>query len=272
MINPLVSFIIPYFNAGSTIQETIDSIFNQSYPNFDIWLINDGSTDPLSIEKLKTFEGNEKIHVLHQENAGPSSARNAAIVKSTTDFYVLIDSDDLIEEDAISFALQRIEGYDVLFGDCLYFGVRNDIKKQRIPTLDEILIANPIAVCTIIRASVFDDVLFDPELNKLGLEDWEFWIHLFSKNYKFAYFEKIMFRIRVNDNSRTFQVANKNLEKTKKYIVQKHAEILYVEYNRIFKENKDLKNVIDFKIGRFMLSPYRYLKQKIRKNGKIFNT
>ena len=55
MKTPLVSFIIPYFNAGSTIQETIDSIFNQSYTNYDIWLINDGSTDPFSIEKLKEF-------------------------------------------------------------------------------------------------------------------------------------------------------------------------------------------------------------------------
>ena len=56
MSSPLVSFIIPYFNAGTTIQETIDSIFNQSYPNFDIWLINDGSTDQYSIDKLKDFE------------------------------------------------------------------------------------------------------------------------------------------------------------------------------------------------------------------------
>jgi glycosyltransferase involved in cell wall biosynthesis len=59
--SPLVSFIIPYFNAGETIQETIDSIFNQSYINFDIWLINDGSTDTQSIKKLKDFVGNEKI-------------------------------------------------------------------------------------------------------------------------------------------------------------------------------------------------------------------
>ena len=97
MLNPLVSFIIPYYNSGTTIQETIDSIFNQSYSNFDVWLINDGSTDQYSIDKLKDFEGNEKIHLLNQENAGPSSARNKAILISKADFFVFLDSDDLIE-------------------------------------------------------------------------------------------------------------------------------------------------------------------------------
>ena len=66
MKTPLVSFIIPYFNAGSTIQETIDSIFNQSYTNYDIWLINDGSTDTFSIEKLKDFDIKSKELFIHK--------------------------------------------------------------------------------------------------------------------------------------------------------------------------------------------------------------
>lgn len=104
---PLVSFIIPYYNSGETIQETIDSIFNQSYPHFDIWLINDGSTDQLSIDKLKEFEGNDKIHLLHQENAGPSVARNKAIQLSSAEFIVPLDADDLVVTTAISECVHR---------------------------------------------------------------------------------------------------------------------------------------------------------------------
>ena len=265
MSGPLVSFIIPYYNAGTTIQETIDSIFKQSYSNFDIWLINDGSTDPFSIKKLKDFEGNEKIHILHQENAGPSTARNNAILASNSKYYVPLDSDDLIEKETLSFAIENIQEYDVAVGDCMYFGARNDLKKQKIPTSEEILMNNPIAVCTIIKASVFKDILFDPQLDKLGLEDWEFWIHLFSKNYNFIYFEKVFFKIRVSENSRTFQVANNNLMATKKYVFKKHSEFLYSQYSQLFREKKDFTRLIDYKIGNWLLLPYRIIKRNLKK-------
>ena len=55
---PKVSFIIPYYNAGSTIDETISSIVEQPFKDFDIWIINDGSSDEASIAKLKTLEQN----------------------------------------------------------------------------------------------------------------------------------------------------------------------------------------------------------------------
>jgi glycosyltransferase involved in cell wall biosynthesis len=265
MSNSLVSFIIPYFNAGSTIQETIDSIFNQSYPNFDIWLVNDGSTDQHSIDKLKEFEGNEKIHLLDQENAGPSTARNKGILNSNADFFVFLDADDLIEKETLNFALENIGEYDVLFGDCTYFGQRNSIKKQVLPSSQEILINNPIAVCTLTKATTIKQILFDSTLDKIGLEDWELWIHLFSLDYKFIYFDQLLFKIRVLENSRTFQVANKNIPIAKKYIFKKHSEFVHAEYLSIYQEKKEIVSNIDYKIGKWILYPYRLIKQSIKK-------
>ena len=265
MSSPLVSFIIPYYNAGSTIQETIDSIFNQSYPNFDIWLINDGSTDQYSIDKLKDFEGNAKIHLLQQENAGPSTARNKGILNSKADFFVFLDSDDLIETYTLKFSIENIDDNDVLFGDCLYFGVKNSIKKQVLPSKAQILINNPIAVCSLTRASTIKQILFDPSLDKIGLEDWELWIHLFSLDYKFIYFNKLLFKIRVLDNSRTFQVANKNVEIAKNYIFKKHSDFLYNQYIDVNYEKKEIVSNIDYKIGKMLLYPYRKIKKIIRK-------
>jgi len=266
MSTPLVSFIIPYFNAGTTIQETIDSIFNQSYPNFDIWLINDGSTDQFSIDKLKEYEANDKIHLLHQENAGPSTARNKGIINSNADFFVFLDADDLIEKETLNFALDNIGEHDVLFGDCSYFGKRNSVKKQVLPSSQEILINNPIAVCTITKARTIKEILFDPSLDKIGLEDWELWIHLFSLDYKFIYCDQLLFKIRVLENSRTFQVANKNLLIAKKYIYKKHSEFVFKEYLNIYQEKKKIVSNLDYKIGKLILQPYRLIKQKIKKN------
>lgn len=265
---PLVSFIIPYYNAGATIQETVDSIFNQTYPNFDVWLINDGSTDPYSLEQLKQFEGNEKIHLLHQENAGPSTARNKGILNSKADFFVFLDSDDMIEKETLTFSLENIGDNDVLFGDCLYFGDKNSIKKQLLPSKAQILMNNPIAVCSITRASTIKQILFDPSLDKIGLEDWELWIHLFSLNYKFVYFEKCLFKIRVTEDSRTFRVANNNIEIAKNYIFNKHSKFLYEQYKLTFSKIKGIENNIDYKIGKLLLYPYRKIKAKA--NEKLF--
>jgi glycosyltransferase involved in cell wall biosynthesis len=264
MKTPLVSFIIPYFNAGSTIQETIDSIFNQTYPNYDIWLINDGSTDPLSIEKLKEFEGVKKIHLIHQENLGPSSARNNAIQNSESDYVIFLDSDDLIEKETLIFSIENIGDNDVLFGDCHYFGKKNSLKKQELPSKEQILLNNPIAVCALVRLSTLKNTLFDEELNKLGLEDWELWIHLFSKDCTFLYFNKVLFYIRVIDNSRTFQVANKNIKIAKNYIFKKHSNFLYEQYKSVYYEKKEIVSNIDFRIGKLLFYPYRIIKGLIK--------
>ncbi|MFA7273193.1 MAG: glycosyltransferase family A protein [Crocinitomicaceae bacterium] len=262
--SPLVSFIVPYFNSGTTIQETMDSIFNQSYSNFDVWLINDGSTDEHSIEKLKDFEENAQIKILHQENTGPSTARNKAILLSNAEFFVFLDSDDLIEKDTLSFAIKNIADYDVLFGNCIYFGKDNFIKKQELPSPEQILLYNSIAVCTITKAKTIKTILFDEGLDKIGLEDWELWIHLFSEGKKFIYIDKVFFKIRVIDNSRTFQVANKNIKNAKKYIFTKHAEFLYEQYLGVCSKKKEIVQNIDYKIGKLIFQPYRILKKVIK--------
>jgi glycosyltransferase involved in cell wall biosynthesis len=263
--SPLVSIIIPYFNSGKTIQETIDSVFNQSYKNFDIWIVNDGSTDIDSIEKLKDFEDHNQIHIINQKNFGPSTARNNAINRSKAEYIVFLDSDDLIEKYTLTKGLNFIGEADVLFGDCILFGEKNEIKKQQIPSKEAILNANPIAICAIFRASIFSEIQFDSYLDKLGLEDWELWIHLSSKDFKFVYIEEIFFQIRVNENSRTYNVANKNIEETKKYIFNKHSYFLYLQFVAVSAEKKEVMRLIDLRLGRFILKPYRFFKHNFIK-------
>jgi glycosyltransferase involved in cell wall biosynthesis len=258
----LISFIIPYFNSGETIQETIDSIFNQSYTNFDIWLINDGSTDQFSIDKLKDFEGNDKIHLLQQENIGPSTARNKVIALSKADFFVFLDSDDLINKETLNFSMKFIGDNDVLFGDCEYFENKIGIKKQFLPTRENILFYNPIAICTITKAETIKKILFEEELNKIGLEDWELWIHLFSKKCNFIYLQKVLFKIRVTSNSRTFTVANSNIETAKKIIFKKHSDFLYEEFKKLFFDKTEIERNIENKVGKLIMLPYRFIKRK----------
>jgi len=264
MTNPLVSFIIPYYNAGETIQETIDSIFKQSYGNFDIWIINDGSTDPFSIEKLKDFEGNEKIHLLHQENAGPSVARNAAIKQSTADFIVPLDADDVINPDSIARSIEVLRDAEVgvAFGDIRYFGMENHVKIQSHFSMDRQLFMNQLAVTALIRKAVYHEVgYYDEFLSKLGLEDWEFWLRVGQSPWKFHKVEGIFFQARSSKNSRTFEVANQNLEQIKQYVYQKHAVIMAECYEKMYYQKKQLLETPDYRIGNWLMKPYRSVKK-----------
>jgi glycosyltransferase involved in cell wall biosynthesis len=265
MNSPLVSFIIPYYNAGATIQETIDSIFNQSYPYFDIWLINDGSTDPISIEKLKDFEGNEKIHVLHQENAGPSVARNKAIQLCIAEFIIPLDADDLIEAITLSACVTRATSdkeIGVVYGNLHHFGESNELKIQQVFATERQLLWNQIAVCCLIRKEVFTSVgYYDEYLSKLGLEDWEFWLCVGQSAWKFSKIEQVHFRIRVVDSSRTYTVANQNLSEIKKYVYKKHSNLVAKQFEAVYYEKKMIMETPDYQIGNFILKPYRFLKR-----------
>jgi glycosyltransferase involved in cell wall biosynthesis len=264
MSKPLVSFIIPYYNAGTTIQETIDSIFNQSYPNFDIWLINDGSTDQFSIDKLKEFEGIEKIHLLHQENAGPSVAKNLGVENARGELICFVDADNIllnnyIEEAVIAF--DENPSIDVVYSDFEYFGDRLGIHKSNKIDSSTIFIGNSVDNCVVIRKTTFLSVKgFDSNLSKLGLEDWELWMNLLKNKKKFFYIEKIHFRYRVISTSRTNITANLNIEKINKYIANKHSDFLSEIYIETYYKNKMTLESIDFRIGKLILSPYRLIK------------
>lgn len=268
-MQPLVSVIIPYYNSGNTIQETIDSVFNQSYPNFEIWIINDGSTDKNSIEKLKDFENNPKINILHQDNAGPSVARNNAIKKSKGKYIVFLDSDNKIRKEYIQKAIDIFstnQNIAIVYSDYNLFGEKSGIHRSLPINSSALVLHNPIDNCVLIRQSVFRQVGgFDEFLSKKGLEDWELWIRLVSNNYRFQYIEEVLFDYRIVNDSRTQGIANKNLEEIKSYIYKKHSDFLAEQYKIIFNKNKHLQNSLEFKIGCKILIPYRFVKRIFKK-------
>lgn len=263
--NPLVSFIIPYFNAAETIQETIDSIFNQTYENFDVWIVNDGSTDPYSIEKIKDFEGNDRIQILHQENAGPSVARNKAIEMSKANFYIPLDSDDLIEKRALESAVGLIIddcSIGAVYGNFEWFGAAQGIKKQAVFQKEKQFLMNQIAVTALIRKDMWKELGgYDIFLSKPGLEDWEFWLKASLSNWNLNHLDFSFFKVRVNQASRTFEVANKNLDLIKKYVFEKHAVDLAQAYEILWYQKKQLAETPDYRIGSYILSPYRLFKK-----------
>ena len=96
---PKVSVIIPTHNSSCTIGETLQSVFSQTYSDFEILLINDGSTDNL-MEVLKGFQ-DSRLQILNYENGGLSVARNRGIDRASGKYLIFLDADDLWSPDKL---------------------------------------------------------------------------------------------------------------------------------------------------------------------------
>lgn len=99
---PLLSLIIPIFNVEKYLDECLESVINQSYKNYEVILVDDGSTDTSGKIADSYAEKYDYISVVHKENGGLSSARNVGIEKSEGEYLFFIDSDDVLDsEDAL---------------------------------------------------------------------------------------------------------------------------------------------------------------------------
>ena len=109
--DPLISIIIPCFNAEKTLEKCLESVVQQSYTNLEIIIIDDGSTDEVSLIYSKFQSNDERILVFKQQNSGVSKARNTGVKAATGDYICFVDSDDWAELNYCS------ELYSLLVGE-----------------------------------------------------------------------------------------------------------------------------------------------------------
>ena len=108
---PLVSVVIPVYNAASTIGETVDSVLQQTYPHLEIVIVNDGSTDETAAV-LAPY--GDRIHVIHQSNGGLASARNTGCRAAKGEFIALMDADDRCVRERIAVQVAVMQRFDNL--------------------------------------------------------------------------------------------------------------------------------------------------------------
>ncbi len=109
---PFVSLIVPIYNVEMYISECVMSLVHQTYENIKIILVDDGSPDNSGaiIDELAGYD--KRIHVIHKENGGVSSARNAGIAAAEGKYIMFVDGDDYVEPDYVSYFVSMMEGYD----------------------------------------------------------------------------------------------------------------------------------------------------------------
>lgn len=200
---PLVSVIIPNYNHAHYVSDAINSVLAQEYRNYEIIVVDDGSTDN-SREVVTTF--GEPVQYIYQENAGLSAARNTGITSSKGSLIGVLDADDMYEPDCFGTLVPALQ--DNPDADGIYCGYQFvDHANNLLPQIE----ARPVAHDTLydalldgnffvpesilLRRYVYDNVgLFDESLR--ACEDWDVWLRV-TKQYKIMHSSKILTRHRI---------------------------------------------------------------------------
>lgn len=120
----MISVVIPLYNKENCILDTLQSVLTQSYTNFEVLLVNDGSTDR-SVERVQGIS-DSRIRLIHQQNAGPSAARNHGVNEAHYDWIVFLDADDILLPDSLASFAALTESHPeiAIFCSNFYFHVK----------------------------------------------------------------------------------------------------------------------------------------------------
>ena len=226
---PLVSVIIPCFNHGRYLDEAVNSVLLQTFQDFEIIIVNDGSTDSFTNELLLDYR-RPKTRVIHIENSGVSNARNVGIMESTGRYILPLDADDKILPTYIEKAVREMEQNPILgivYAKAKFFGKSSGELSRTEYHFPEILNRNCIVCTALFKRESWQRVGGYKKEMRDGLEDYEFWISLIEDGAEVFKIPETLFEYRIHTTSRT-TVANKNTIKLVSKIILLHLP-LYIE-------------------------------------------
>ena len=186
---PQISIIIPCYNQGEYLFECIDSLQKQTFQDFEIIIVNDGSSDPSTLNFLKEIKQNSplknKLNILNQENKGLPGARNTGIKKSAGTWILPLDADDKLAPNFLESTLQeaKTQNLDFVATHIQHFGLKNSIYKTHLWKNAQYL-NNFLPYCALFSKEIFENEKYDPQFNQ-GFEDWELWNRILKSPKKF---------------------------------------------------------------------------------------
>ena len=195
---PRVSVILPVYNGANYLRESIDSALAQTYTNYEIIVVNDGSMDGGKTETIALSYGNA-IRYIYKKNGGVASALNAGIRAMTGDYFSWLSHDDLYAPNKLADQIRFIQNIGhscIAYGD--YYLIDDNSKLKGMRKIQHrpsdhflflLITVSPINGCTIlIPRACFDDIgYFDERLKTT--QDYDMWVRL-SKKYRFFHIQK----------------------------------------------------------------------------------
>jgi len=256
--SPSVSVVIPTYNVAPFIAETLNSVFAQTFTDFEVIVVDDGSDDAEELERaLEPYL--ERVRYVRQENLGAGAARNRGVQEARGEFIAFLDSDDLwmpeYLEEQVRFL--RADGYDLAYADALLFGdspIAGKTYMQTAPSVGPVTFLSLVRnECNIITSGV---VARRCVLVKVGLfneslrngQDFELWARLARSGAHLGYQRKVLLRYRCREGSLSGDVMNRLTRETRVY--QHIAD----NYDLTAEERAEVSRTMELQRGAFELA------------------
>jgi glycosyl transferase family 2 len=203
MNTPRISVLLPCFNDGQWIDEALDSVRQQTFQDFEIVVVDDGSTDAATVRKLESID-DSNIRVFRTENRGLPAARNHAAAQARGELFCALDADDrlaatwfekgqalLTSRPEITFVSHWLET----------FGDEHWTWKPERCDLPALLVKNTINGAALVRRAAFQAVGGYDESMRHGCEDWDFWLRLVEAGHQGTIIPEVLFYYRRHSTS-----------------------------------------------------------------------
>ncbi len=239
-----VSVIIPTYNSAEYITEALDSVFAQTYKNYEVIVIDDGSTDNTK-DVLKPYMS--RIKYIYKENGGVSSARNVGIKNAEGEYIAFLDSDDIWLPEKLERQIERFNSepdLGLVYSNCIRFsenGIEQSSRKVKKylegDIFAKILEGYVLPTSTVIAKKLcFDEVGYFDERFSVS-EDYDMWLRI-SRFFKIGYVKGPLVKYRIRTSSIIRSTKIDSLFNAKKAVIEKNIEYL----DKTFNKEKFLKN------------------------------
>ena len=282
-MNILVSIIGPCYNQSHFLNESLQSVLDQTYVDWECIIVNDGSLDNTESIAKQWCEKDNRFSYLYKENGGLSSARNAGITKSDGEYILPLDADDYIQKDYLSKLVPKLYQDDSLaivscYSEFFKKSLNNIIfeLKPEGTTYHYLLYVNQLIATSLFRKICWEEVGGYDETMKKGFEDWEFWIAITKRGWKYKVIEEFLFYYRKSKKSMLVDTLNNHAESNKEYIYKKHREIYIKDFDNCItvlfyglktyrSSEQKIKNSLEYKIAKVICKPYRIVEKVLSK-------
>lgn len=274
-----VSIIITNYNKGSYLEEAIESALSQTYEDFEILIIDDGSTDNSHLI-LQKYEGHSQIRIILQENQRVIKTRNRAIEEANGDLIVQLDGDDVLFGDFVKVAAQEFltdSGSKIIYGNTFFIGAKQGKWELGTYSLNKQLLTNQIVVSAMFMKQDFLEVGGYSEAFADGYEDWDFWLNLIQYGSKVVQLDVPMLKYRILETARNNSISSTVLKNIRATVVEKYPTLYKKHFPNIlelawelerFKELEQSRQLLlqskEYKLGSFILKPFRWIQRKMR--------
>lgn len=226
---PRVTVIVPCYNLGLTLPDTLNSLWSQTRLPDEVIVIDDGSTDPATRDLLDQL-AHERLSVIRQHNTGLPRARNAGIAKATGDWIIPLDADDMLAPTFIEAAL-RASTLDPALGvitshmGCFHDSP-SDPALEYVPLGDDPEILRVVNCLSSATAMVRREILlssggYDPDM--VAYEDWDLWCTLLARGVRFGIIPEALILNRMRPDSMLRSMPLMEQQSLRARLIQKHA-------------------------------------------------